>query len=104
MAFTFSTTALPQESNILRGNVAVVGGYWKTATITTAQAIQTGGTDVLIAGAHPQETALPIAIKLNLDGSDAASAGTLQLIPPGGGTAQGNWWAIVRISGTNPTS
>ena len=99
MAFTYSTTAAPQESSMLRGNVALVAGHW-TTTLGTAQAIVTGGTDVLWGMAQQSSTVDGIvAVTLNANAAGTGTDGTMQIIP-GKPSSDGTWCAIVRVSGT----
>lgn len=100
MAFTYSTTALPQESSILRGNVGMVAGHWAT-TLLTAQTIVTGGTDILWGMAQASSTLEGIVgVKLNID--DTTATDGAMTILAGSSSLDGTWCAIVRTSGTVP--
>lgn len=97
--FTYSTTAAPQESSMIRGNVAFVAGHWTTDQ-GTAQAIVTGGTDILWGMAQQSSTVEGIvAVQLNVNAADTAADGTLKIIP-GKPSCDGTWAAVVRVSGT----
>lgn len=99
MTFTYSTTAVPQEGSMLRGNVAFVAGHWTTTTVT-ASSIVTGGTDVLWGVAQATATANgAIGINLNQNGIGTETRGQLR-IHPGTASQNGTWAAIVRVSGT----
>lgn len=112
MTFSYTTTAFPQRSSIVRGNVGLVGGHYILTNSTTAHTISTGGTHVMMAFSQSSSTiqvvpadgtVQPSGISLNMDGAGALSYGDIRLVP-GFGTDDGHWMAFVATSGSvDPT-
>ena len=104
MTVSYTTTAIPNESSIVRGNVGIVAGHWLVTATTapTAQAIVTGGSDILWGMAQPSTTLDGVvAVQLNVDGYGTASDGTMAILP-GTCVLDGTWCAVVKTSGTVP--
>ena len=100
MAFLYTTTAIPNESSIVRGNVAYVGGHWDMNDLTTAQAIVTGGSDVLAAYCNSDSVTTMPSLVPNQNAAASAANGTIK-IQGQSANASGTWFAIVRVTGTN---
>lgn len=105
---TYTTTdQINNQSSILRGNVAIIGGIWSAMPTSTAVPITTGGTKVLAAGVtldvSPFSTsAAPPKVDYDL------TNGVLTITPaytPNVNTngEGGQWWAIVQIADVSAT-
>lgn len=88
---------ISDQSSIVRGNVAIIGGIWSaSSTIATATAVTTDGNGVLAAG----------ITLVSSDFSTTAECPTIEYtkdqgvitINPSHDSDAGNWWAIVSVS------
>ena len=99
MAFSHTATGATNQSSIVRGNVGFVSGVWDADSVTLGT-ITTGLSLVMAYGVENFTTEKGIKSKKNVDGSGAASNGSIGILAVTSDD-EGDWWAIGLLSGTS---
>ena len=106
MGFTHTTTGATDRSTIVRGDVAIISGTWRSKGVASGT-ILTGGSVILahdvtvgsapVSGSAMTGSAVVLSAK-NKAGDQSAKNGTIMVRSlDTSNEISGDWWAIARI-------